>query len=152
MSNGAIAALQIALFATLALMSFAVSMTVRGRDWLPSVVASGAMLVFWAVNNALWMLAAIQDWSLTTDAAFAGLATILCIASRRGWALVLAILSGVSICLDVAARAWPIDYALWAWASNGVFVAQLSAASFPGWVALVVRRGSPPPTEPDGAA
>jgi hypothetical protein len=152
MSDGAIAALQIGLFATLALICLAVSMAARGRDWLPSVVASAAMLSFWAVNNALWILAAIQDWSLDTDAAFAGLAVILCIAFRRIWMLVLAILSGASVLLDLAVRVQPVDYALWAWASNGVFVGQLIAASFPGWMALVTRQGSRSPIEPETMA
>jgi hypothetical protein len=148
MSDGAFAAAEIALFAAATIACFAASLFAHSRDWLPSVSCSGAMLLIWAVSNILWLLGAIEDWAIVADCVLLGLAATFWIAVRRPWIAAVALLAGLVLAFDVSVHLWPIGYLWWSRISNILYLGQLIAASYPGWVAIFRRTPAARPPAP----
>ncbi len=113
------------------------------------------MLVFWAVNTATWLSGSFGASSLVTDLLFTALAIGLFLASRRRWAAALALLYAADVAIDLAFARGRIDYRAMALAENAIFLAQLAAASWPGWAALIggraqAGRAAPPADDTPG--
>ncbi len=128
---------EITIYALVALTCFLVSLFSSDDQWAASVAATGALMAFWSVNNALWILSAITGWALATDTLFTGLSFLLYLATRRWWTLALAALYALDVVLDHIFMTGRIGYGRWAKTENAVFIAQLLVASFPGWVGLL---------------
>lgn len=131
---------EILLFASAATLAFIVSLFASDEDWLLSVSSTGALLIFWAVNTAIWLLGHFGVASLVSDTAFTAGGFVLFLASRRRWLLALSVLYGIDVLVDVLfARGW-LGFAPMAQVENVIFMAQLGAASWPGWTRLRPRR------------
>jgi hypothetical protein len=127
---------QIALFALLSVLFFMVSLFSDDERWWVSVGCTGALVLYWALNTALWFLLIVEDWSLASDLVFA-LGSLLLFRARRGpWLGVLFALFLLNLVLDGLRLIGSIDYASWAEAGNVTFVCQLGVASFPGLVQI----------------
>lgn len=132
---------QIVLFASASTLAFIVSLFAPDEDWLLSVSSTGTLLVFWAVNTAIWLLGRFGIGSLVSDTAFTAGGFLLFVASRRRWALTLSVLYGIDVLVDVLFARGALGFAVMAWAEDLIFIAQLAAASWPGWTSLRARPG-----------
>ena len=135
---------EIAFYAIAALLFFLASLFSREDEWVSSVGSTGCLLVFWAINNAMWMLASIRSWSLSTDTLFTTAAFMVFLVTRSRWALLLSILYAIDVAVDHAYMIGRIGYVIWAEIENAAFIAQLAAASYPGWSAMLGVRRPPP--------
>jgi hypothetical protein len=136
--------LQIALFAGATSIAFVVALFADDRDWRLSVTSTGAMLVFWAVNTATWMIGRFGVASLVSDTLFTALAFLLFLGSGRVWLLVLAALYAADVVIDAALASGRIGYRAMAALEDGIFLIQLAAASWPGWRAIARGRATAP--------
>ena len=101
--------------------------------------------MFWAINNAMWMLVDLRTWSLLSDGAFTLLIVRIFLAVRQPWALVLALLYGADAVLDGCWAMGLVTPGSWARAENMIFLLQLLAASWPGAKGIFARMRQPLP-------
>lgn len=127
---------QIVVFASAATIAFLASLCARDEDWLLSVGSTGIMLVFWAVNTATWLIGSFGVGSLASDTGFTLAAFALFLLSNRWWAALLSGLSGMDVLVDVLFASGAIGFGAMARIEDWIFIAQLAAASAPGWIAL----------------
>jgi hypothetical protein len=126
----------IVLFASASTVAFLVSLFSRDEDWLLSVASTGVMLVFWAVNTAIWLIGQFGIGSLASDIGFTLAAFALFLFSHRRWAALLCVLSGLDVLVDVLFARGQLGFTAMASIEDAVFIAQLLAASAPGWRGL----------------
>lgn len=124
--------METAAYALAAVTAFIISFFASDDELFGSASCSGLLVVFWAINNAMWMLVDLRTWSLLTDTLFTLLVFLVFLVLRQPWALVLALLYAVDALLD---GCWALDViapATWARTENAVFLVQLLAACWPG--------------------